>query len=212
MTGDTKPAVDKRIQNTIQATENALIELLAEGQTHSNITVTLLASRAGITRKAFYDRLGSVNQVFVNLAEKIFLDTVKLVKDEELKLPLAQSSLAITLLSSFTSHSFDVLLVMRNMPRELFDSAAREATSSIMKRALQVNGIYGLTPTESDYLVRISAGALSGVVGAWGDRKFDDPVEAVGKYFSSLFFPGVDHFLLQKKSSQFNFGESNHNG
>lgn len=210
MAGVTKLAVDKRIQNTIQATENALVELLAEGHTHSNISVTLLATRAGITRKAFYDRLGSVNQVFINLAEKIFLDTGKLVKDEELKLPLAGSSLVTTLLSSFTSHSFDVMLVMRNMPRELFDSAAREATSSIMARALQVNEIYGLTPTESEYLVRVSAGALSGAVGAWGDRQFDDPVEAVGKFFSSLFFPGVDHFLLQKKNSQFDFGEHNH--
>jgi AcrR family transcriptional regulator len=208
MTAVTKLVLDKRIQNTIQTTQNALVELLAQGYAHSDITITLLAKQAGITRKAFYDRFGSVNRVFVSLGEKVFLGVGQLVADEELKLPLAESSLGLTIIGSFASHPFDVVLLMRNMPGELIDNAVREATSSILERALQVNEIYGLTPTEHEYLVRYSAGSLSGVIGAWGDRAFSDTPEAVGKFFSSLFFPGIDQFLMQKKNNQFNFNEN----
>lgn len=207
MTELTKQVLDKRIQNTIQTTQNALVELLAQGHAHSDITITLLAKQAGVTRKALYDRFGNVNQVFVSLGEKVFLGVGQLVADEELKLPLAQSSLGLTLIRSFASHPFDVVLLMSNMPGELIDNAVREATSSILDRALQVNEIYGLTPTEHEYLVRYSAGSLSGVIGAWGDRSFSDSPESVGKFFSSLFFPGIDQFLFQKKNSQFNFNE-----
>jgi hypothetical protein len=96
MTTVTKLVLDKRIQNTIQTTQNALVELLAQGYAHSDITITLLAKQAGITRKAFYDRFGSVNQVFVSLGEKVFLGVGQLVKDEELKLPLAERSLGLS--------------------------------------------------------------------------------------------------------------------
>jgi len=208
MTAATKPVLDKRIQNTIQTTQNALVELLAQGYAHADITITILAKQAGVTRKAVYDRFGSVNQVFVTLAEKVFLGVGQLVTDEELKLPLAESSLGLTVISSFASHPFDVMLLMRNMPAELIDNAVREATSSILDRALRVNDIHGLTPIEHEYLMRYSAGSLSGVIGAWGDRAFSDTPEVVGNLFSSLFSPGVDQFLMQKKKNQLNVNEN----
>ena len=83
---DRAPA-DPRIARSEATIRAALLGLLADGRSFESLTVSEVAGAAGVTRKTFYARFGSLEGVVQRVVADLFTAIVEQLDDDVLRLP-----------------------------------------------------------------------------------------------------------------------------
>lgn len=188
-TGNAGRPVDRRIQKTLAAIDEAFAKLLATTE-YRKITVSAIAREANINRKTFYLHYSSVDDVLHHTVEQIVKRVVEEVQQATVAdnpgelLPALTSAILREIADS--SHLDENLL--RNIPTsELIDMISLPLQQRISQSYLEM----GATPPEHlDYISACYLGALFSVYETWrrSDREesLDDAVDMVRTFLYEL--------------------------
>jgi AcrR family transcriptional regulator len=107
---------------------------------------------AGVTRKTFYSRIGSLEQVVDELVSEALNTISRQLDDAMLTFPLRDSSLATRVFKSYKQQKV-LAPFIRHCPASLFMNPASRTFASLLKKATQVNGLPAPPKVEQQYLV-----------------------------------------------------------
>ena len=187
---------DPRIARTRKAVQRAVLGLLSPERDFRSLTVSEVSKMAGVTRKTFYSRFGSLEQVVDELVSEA-LDTISLQLDDSmLTFPLTDSSLAIRVFKSYKQQQKVLAPLTRYCPASLFMNPASRTFSRLLERATQVNGLPVPPRIEQQYLVAMVGSMTHALLTVWVERGFTDPPEQLAEMVNTLFGKGLQQLLI----------------
>ena len=112
--------LDPRVARTEHAIRNALLTALNSGRDLASLTVSEIAEQAGVTRKTFYVRVGSLEQLVESVVYDLFQDIALEIDDERLKMPIVRNSLSMSVLHYCQTHQSVLGPLVRQCSASLF--------------------------------------------------------------------------------------------
>jgi AcrR family transcriptional regulator len=187
---------DPRIARSEAAIQGALLGQLAAGRHFDSLTVSEIATRAGVTRKTFYARFASLEQVVSRSVEGIFSAIGASIEDRMLTIPLVDNSLAMRVFEGCACHQAVLGPLIRNCPPGLFVDPVSAVAQRLLERAMRVNRASPMHPIEEAYLIAAVASMVHGVVSVWARRGFSEPAERVATFVDTLLADGMQKAVL----------------
>ena len=186
---------DPRIARTREAVQRAVLELLRSGRDFRSLTVSEVAKLAGVTRKTFYSRFGSLEQVVDELVLDALSSISGQIDDAMLEFPLQDSSLAMLVFEAYQQHQEVLAPLIRHCPASLFMKPASSIFANLLERATQVNGLLPMPKIEQEYLVAMVGSMTHALLTVWVERGFTDPPEQLAELVHKLFGTGLQQLL-----------------
>lgn len=194
---DERP-VDRRIARSRSAIEESLTALLVEGRSFDKLTVSEVANRAGLTRKTFYARFGSIDAVVQGMACSLFNGILLAIPDRAYALPLSKGRLIHAVTERLYEQRDTVEFLTKLCPNHLFLQAGREAVVSILfRRIFEVNDVAPISDFDRDYLMHLLPTTLHGAITAWASRGFEDSPDKVADFAAEMWGPICDRIFQQ---------------
>ncbi len=194
---ETRRTADPRVVRSENAIEQALLAELAADRGLASVTVSEVAEAAGVTRKTFYTRFGSLEQVVRSLATKVFMDTATRIGDDLLRLPLPGPPLSRLIFRAYEEHQAVLAPLVRCCPAGLFLEPVSEVAATILDRIVELNDLPELDGADRDYLTAAVASVTYGVLSVWVQRGFAESPEAVARFTDRLLAGGIERVLLK---------------
>lgn len=187
---------DPRIVRSEKAIQTVLLEALGSGQEFSSLTVSEIAAQAGVTRKTFYARFGSLEQVVSRTVEDLFTEIAASIDDEMLRIPLADNSLAMSVFNAYEEHRTLLAPLIRQCPAGLFIEPVSTVVTQLLDRVIAVNHAPPMKEPEQAYLVATVASTVHGVLSVWVKRGFSETAEQVATFVDALLADGIQKAVL----------------
>ena len=184
------PPADPRIARSEAAIRKAVLVRLKAGRSFETLTVSEIASAAGVTRKTFYARFGTLERVVFRIVAELSQRIVDELEDEVLRLPRGADSAAARVFQAYAVHQ-DVL-----GPVGLVLDAVTHVADRLLDRVVAVNGLPQLDDARRDYLVTVVASMVHGVLLVWVRRGFTEAPEALAALTDALLAEGIERILL----------------
>jgi AcrR family transcriptional regulator len=186
---------DPRIVRSETSIRQALLDCLAAGREFNTLTVSEIASDAGVTRKTFYARFGSLEQVVDRMVADVFADIAAQIDDEMLRLPLKDNSLAMLVFKACEENQTVLSSLVRQCPAGLFLEPASVVASSLLDRAIRVNNVSPMPDVNREYLVMTVTTMIHGVLTVWIKRGFSESTEQVASFIDTLLAEGLQKIV-----------------
>ena len=187
---------DPRITRSESAIQNALFEQLRLGRDFSSLTVSEVAEFAGVTRKTFYARFGSLEQLVERTVFDLFSELATQIDDEMLKLPLRDNTLSMMVFDGYKAHQSTLAPLIQHCPAGLFVNPVSQVIVQVLNRAVAVNNAQDLSNIDEAYLVATLASVVHGVLAIWVNRGLTDSPEYVASFVDTLLVDGIQKVLL----------------
>jgi len=190
---------DPRIFRSETAIRQALLELMASGREFASLTVSEIAVKAGVTRKTFYARFGSPEQVVGRVVMDLFSEVSAHIDDELLRLPLRDNSLAMTVFKAYQAHQAVLAPLVQHCPASLFIEPVSAVSESLLNRVLEVNQLPPMADAEKAYLIATVASMVHGILSVWVRRGFSESPEQVAGFIDRLLADGLQKVVLSPR-------------
>ncbi|MEE4360016.1 MAG: TetR/AcrR family transcriptional regulator [Pseudomonadales bacterium] len=187
---------DPRILRSEAAISSALLALLGEGLSFDALTVSAVAEHAGVTRKTFYARFGSLERVVHRIVADLLGALVADLDDDLLRLPRTDPAVTTLVFAVWDAHREVLAPLLTQCPAGLFLAPVSEVADRFLDRVLAVNAAPALEGARRDYLIAVVASVMHGMLSVWVRRDFSEPPEAVAALMDRLLGDGVERFLL----------------
>ncbi|MFP6807436.1 MAG: TetR/AcrR family transcriptional regulator [Pseudomonadales bacterium] len=191
-------ALDPRIARTRNAVQLAVLGLLSEAHPFEKLTISEVASVAGITRKTFYARFGSLERVVSDIAEDMFESIADSITDELLLMPLTNTNLTTFVFRAYENQKSTLTSLLTYCPSSLFLKPCARVFAILLDRALNVNHFEQLPEVEREYLTAIVGNTVYATISVWVDRGFSDSPEQLSALLVTLLGPGLENVLKGK--------------
>ena len=188
--------LDPRVARTEHAIRKALLTALNSGKDLASLTVSEIARQAGVTRKTFYVRVGSLEQLVESLVYDLFQDIALEIDDERLKMPIARNSLSMSVLHYCQAHQSVLGPLVRQCSASLFMKPLTKVLTQMLGRVRQVNQTPTLGSFEQAYLITTIASVIHGVLRVWVERGFCDAPDQIANFTDTLLIGGLQNILL----------------
>ncbi len=190
------PPADPRIARSEAAIRKAVLVRLKAGRSFETLTVSEIASAAGVTRKTFYARFGTLERVVFRIVAELSQRIVDELEDEVLRLPRGADSAAARVFQAYAVHQDVLGPVVAHCPAGLVLDAVTHVADRLLDRVVAVNGLPQLDDARRDYLVTVVASMVHGVLLVWVRRGFTEAPEALAALTDALLAEGIERILL----------------
>lgn len=198
---DSSNRLDPRIARSEAAIRNALLEQLRSGRNFTSLTVSEIAEHADVTRKTFYARVGSLEQLVERMVLDLFKEISLQINDPMLIMPVVGNTLSIMVLNQCEEHKAVLAPLVRRCSASLFMEPLSEVLGHMLARVTDVNQTPKLEPVEQAYLVATIASVIHGVLSVWVKRGFCDAPDRIANFADTLLVEGLQK-IMQAGGSQ----------
>jgi len=188
---------DPRIRRSELAIQQALLDSLVAGRHFDSLTVSEVAANAGVTRKTFYARFGSLDQVVNRIVEDLFASIAGGIEDEQLAIPLADDSLALKVFRACEQHRAVLAPLISRCPAGLFIEPVGAVMATLLDRVIEVNRAPPMNEAEKVYMVAAMASMVHGVLSVWARRGFRERAEWVAVFIDTMLADGLQQLVSQ---------------
>jgi AcrR family transcriptional regulator len=187
---------DPRILRSEAAIQRAVLTRLRAVGDFRSLTVSEIAGTAGVTRKTFYSRYGTLGQVVESLVLDIFNRIADRIDDSMLVLPLTDNSLARRIFAAYQDHRDVLTLLIRCCPAGLLLSPVRDVVGRVLDRTIVINRAPPMTETSREYLVGTVSSMFHSVLSTWVRRGFSESPDQVAGFMDALLADGLQKVVL----------------
>ena len=192
---DSPNRLDPRIARSETAIRNALLEQLRSGRNFNSLTVSEIAEHANVTRKTFYARVGSLDQLVERMVLDLFKEISSQIDDRMLIMPVVGNTLSIMVLGQCEEHKAVLAPLVRRCSASLFMEPLSEVLAHMLARVTEVNQTPKLEPVEQAYLVAAIASVIHGVLSVWVKRGFCGPPDRIANFVDTLLVEGLQKIM-----------------
>ena len=195
------PQSDPRIIRSKAAIQQALLNQIAIGRDFESLTVSEIAERAGLTRKTFYARFGSLGQVVESVIIELFSDIASRIDDTMLRIPMTNNSGSMLVFRAYEAQREILAPLIRHCPTALFIKPVGFVVSNLLRRTIAINDLQPMNEAEEAYLVAVIASTIHGVLSVWVERGFSESPEQVAVFLDNLLVDGLQKLLTSHSES-----------
>ena len=195
------PQSDPRIIRSKAAIQQALLNQIAIGRDFESLTVSEVAERAGLTRKTFYARFGSLGQVVESVIIELFSDIASRVDDTMLRIPMTNNSGSMLVFRAYEAQREILAPLIRHCPTALFIKPVGFVVSNLLRRTIAINDLQPMNEADEAYLVAVIASTVHGVLSVWVERGFSESPEQVAVFLDNLLVDGLQKLLTSHGES-----------
>ena len=195
------PQSDPRIIRSKAAIQQALLNQIAIGRDFESLTVSEIAERAGLTRKTFYARFGSLGQVVESVIIELFSDIASRIDDTMLRIPMTNNSGSMLVFRAYEAQREILAPLVRHCPTALFIKPVGFVVSNLLQRTIAINDLQPMNEAEEAYLVAVIASTIHGVLSVWVERGFSESPEQVAVFLDNLLVDGLQKLLTSHSES-----------
>jgi AcrR family transcriptional regulator len=195
------PQSDPRIIRSKAAIQQALLNQIAIGRDFESLTVSEVAERAGLTRKTFYARFGSLGQVVESVIIELFSDIASRVDDTMLRIPMTNNSGSMLVFRAYEAQREILEPLIRHCPTALFIKPVGFVVSNLLRRTIAINDLQPMNEADEAYLVAVIASTVHGVLSVWVERGFSESPEQVAVFLDNLLVDGLQKLLTSHSES-----------
>ena len=195
------PQSDPRIIRSKAAIQQALLNQIAIGRDFESLTVSEVAERAGLTRKTFYARFGSLGQVVESVIIELFSDIASRVDDTMLRIPMTNNSGSMLVFRAYEAQREILAPLIRHCPTALFIKPVGFVVSDLLRRTIAINDLQPMNEADEAYLVAVIASTVHGVLSVWVERGFSESPEQVAVFLDNLLVDGLQKLLTSHSES-----------
>jgi AcrR family transcriptional regulator len=188
--------LDPRIARSESAIRNALLEQLRSGRGFNSLTVSEIAEQAGVTRKTFYARFGSLEQLVERMVLDLFTEFESRMDDQMLIMPVVNNTLTMMVLNQCEEHRAVLTPLVSHCSASLFMEPLSKVLTRLLERVTGVNDTPKLDEVDQAYLVAMIASVIHGVLSVWVKRGFCDAPERIAKFADTLLVEGMQKVIL----------------
>ena len=135
------PQSDPRIIRSKAAIQQSLLNQIAIGRDFESLTVSEIAERAGLTRKTFYARFGSLGQVVESVIIELFSDIASRIDDTMLRIPMTNNSGSMLVFRAYEAQREILAPLIRHCPTALFIKPVGFVVSNLLRRTIAINDL-----------------------------------------------------------------------
>ena len=165
------------------------------------MTVSEVAERAGLTRKTFYARFGSLGQVVESVIIELFSDIASRVDDTMLRIPMTNNSGSMLVFRAYEAQREILAPLIRHCPTALFIKPVGFVVSNLLRRTIAINDLQPMNEADEAYLVAVIASTVHGVLSVWVERGFSESPEQVAVFLDNLLVDGLQKLLTSHSES-----------
>ena len=195
------PQSDPRIIRSKAAIQQALLNQIAIGRDFESLTVSEISERAGLTRKTFYARFGSLGQVVESVIIELFSDISSRINDTMLRIPMTNNSGSMLVFRAYEAQREILAPLIRHCPTALFIKPVGFVVSNLLRRTIAINDLQPMNEAEEAYLVAVIASTIHGVLSVWVERGFSESPEQVAVFLDNLLVDGLQKLLTSHSES-----------
>ena len=195
------PQSDPRIIRSKAAIQQALLNQIAIGRDFESLTVSEIAERAGLTRKTFYARFGSLGQVVESVIIERFSDIASRIDDTMLRIPMTNNSGSMLVFRAYEAQREILAPLIRHCPTALFIKPVGFVVSNLLRRTIAINDLQPMNEADEAYLVAVIASTIHGVLSVWVERGFSESPEQVAVFLDNLLVDGLQKLLTSHSES-----------
>lgn len=195
------PQSDPRIIRSKAAIQQALLNQIAIGRDFESLTVSEIAERAGLTRKTFYARFGSLGQVVESVIIELFSDIASRIDDTMLRIPMTNNSGSMLVFRAYEAQREILVPLIRHCPTALFIKPVGFVVSNLLQRTIAINDLQPMNEADEAYLVAVIASTIHGVLSVWVERGFSESPEQVAVFLDNLLVDGLQKLLTSHSES-----------
>ena len=195
------PQSDPRIVRSKAAIQQALLNQIAIGRDFESLTVSEIAERAGLTRKTFYARFGSLGQVVESVIIELFSDIASRIDDTMLRIPMTNNSGSMLVFRAYEAQREILAPLIRHCPTALFIKPVGFVVSNLLRRTIAINDLQPMNEADEAYLVAVIASTIHGVLSVWVERGFSESPEQVAVFLDNLLVDGLQKLLTSHSES-----------
>ena len=195
------PQSDPRIIRSKAAIQQALLNQIAIGRDFESLTVSEVAERAGLTRKTFYARFGSLGQVVESVIIERFSDIASRIDDTMLRIPMTNNSGSMLVFRAYEAQREILAPLIRHCPTALFIKPVGFVVSNLLRRTIAINELQPMNEADEAYLVAVIASTVHGVLSVWVERGFSESPEQVAVFLDNLLVDGLQKLLTSHSES-----------
>ena len=195
------PQSDPRIIRSKAAIQQALLNQIAIGRDFESLTVSEIAQRAGLTRKTFYARFGSLGQVVESVIIELFSDIASRIDDTMLRIPMTNNSGSMLVFRAYEAQREILAPLIRHCPTALFIKPVGFVVSNLLRRTIAINDLQPMNEADEAYLVAVIASTIHGVLSVWVERGFSESPEQVAVFLDNLLVDGLQKLLTSHSES-----------
>ena len=195
------PQSDPRIIRSKAAIQQALLNQIAIGRDFESLTVSEIAERAGLTRKTFYARFGSLGQVVESVIIELFSDIASRIDDTMLRIPMTNNSGSMLVFRAYEAQREILAPLIRHCPTALFIKPVGFVVSNLLRRTIAINDLQTMNEADEAYLVAVIASTIHGVLSVWVERGFSESPEQVAVFLDNLLVDGLQKLLTSHSES-----------
>ena len=192
---DSANRLDPRIARSETAIRTALLEQLTSGRNFTSLTVSEIAEHANVTRKTFYARVGSLEQLVERMVLDLFKEISSQIDDRMLIMPVVGNTLSIMVLGQCEEHKAVLAPLVRGCSASLFMEPLSEVLAHMLARVTEVNQAPKLEPVEQAYLVATIASVIHGVLSVWVKRGFCESPDRIANFVDTLLVDGLEKIM-----------------
>ena len=192
---DSANRLDPRIARSETAIRTALLEQLTSGRNFTSLTVSEIAEHANVTRKTFYARVGSLEQLVERMVLDLFKEISSQIDDRMLIMPVVGNTLSIMVLGQCEEHKAVLAPLVRGCSASLFMEPLSEVLAHMLARVTEVNQAPKLEPVEQAYLVATIASVIHGVLSVWVKRGFCEAPDRIANFVDTLLVDGLEKIM-----------------
>ena len=195
------PQSDPRIIRSKAAIQQALLNQIAIGRDFESLTVSEIAERAGLTRKTFYARFGSLGQVVESVIIELFSDIASRIDDTMLRIPMTNNSGSMLVFRAYEAQREILAPLVRHCPTALFIKPVGFVVSNLLRRTIAINDLQPMNEADEAYLVAVITSTIHGVLSVWVERGFSESPEQVAVFLDNLLVDGLQKLLTSHSES-----------
>ena len=195
------PQSDPRIIRSKAAIQQALLNQIAIGRDFESLTVSEIAERAGLTRKTFYARFGSLGQVVESVIIELFSDIASRIDDTMLRIPMTNNTGSMLVFRAYEAQREILAPLIRHCPTALFIKPVGFVVSNLLRRTIAINDLQPMNEADEAYLVAVIASTIHGVLSVWVERGFSESPEQVAVFLDNLLVDGLQKLLTSHSES-----------
>ena len=195
------PQSDPRIIRSKAAIQQSLLNQIAIGRDFESLTVSEIAERAGLTRKTFYARFGSLGQVVESVIIELFSDIASRIDDTMLRIPMTNNSGSMLVFRAYEAQREILAPLIRHCPTALFIKPVGFVVSNLLRRTIAINDLQPMNEADEAYLVAVIASTIHGVLSVWVERGFSESPEQVAVFLDNLLVDGLQKLLTSHSES-----------
>ena len=168
---------------------------LRAGRDFESLTVSEIAEQARVTRKTFYSRAGSLNELVEGLIFDLFKDMLSQIDDDLLVMPVVGNTLSVAVLKQCVAHQAVLGPLVRHCSASVFMTPLSALLTRMLARVRDVNQTPTLPSVEQAYLVATIASVIHGVLSVWVERGFADAPSRIADFIDRLLLDGLQKIL-----------------